>query len=214
MEHRKEYGSPRDMLDDALLQRILADMSDSRQNDNHCGCGGSERSARGNQAGEQCGYQNNERSARNDRSGEQCGCQNNERSTRNERSGEQCGYLNNERSARNERSGEGSRNNDRCSFCRQSRQSCSTCRDRNTENTESRMGTDYDSGCRDSCISGRSVPLLSGFPLAMVYSPNQEWDGIMEPEEAHAKGTLFSGLVFPWYPSRCHEDKSCGCGRD
>ncbi len=66
----------------------------------------------------------------------------------------------------------------------------------------------------DCCTSGRGVPTLHGFSLAMVYSPNQDWDGILEPEEALAKGTLFSGLLFPWYPSRCHENRDCGCGRD
>ena len=66
----------------------------------------------------------------------------------------------------------------------------------------------------NACISGKGVPVLQGLSLAMVYSPNQDWDGILEPEEALAKGTLFSGLVFPWYPSRCHDGRDCGCGRD
>ena len=69
--------------------------------------------------------------------------------------------------------------------------------------------------CQENpCISGKGLPTLQGLSLAMVYSPNQEWDGILEPEEALAKGTLFSGLLFPWYPSRCHEHRDCGCGRD
>ena len=70
-------------------------------------------------------------------------------------------------------------------------------------------------GCRENagCRSARTVPPLQGLPLAMVYSPEQDWENILEAEEALEKGTLFAGLVFPWYPSRCRENKECGCGR-
>ncbi|MBQ8642531.1 MAG: spore coat associated protein CotJA [Clostridia bacterium] len=78
------------------------------------------------------------------------------------------------------------------------------------------MNNDYsESGGNncERCISGAGIPALNGFPLAMAYSPNQDWENILEPEEALSKGTLFTGLLFPWYPSRCHDNKDCGCGR-
>lgn len=65
-----------------------------------------------------------------------------------------------------------------------------------------------------SCVAGSGVDPLSGFPLAMAYVPNQPWEGIQEPEDALASGTLFTGLLFPWHPSRCGESKGCGCGRN
>ncbi len=43
---------------------------------------------------------------------------------------------------------------------------------------------------------------LSGFPLAMVYSPYQQFDNLYEPEEAICKGTLFAELDKPFYGSR------------
>ena len=70
-------------------------------------------------------------------------------------------------------------------------------------------------GCRekDSCRSAGKIPPLTGLSLAMVYAPEQGWENIFEPEEALETGTLFAGLVFPWYPSRCRGNKDCGCGR-
>ena len=142
MEHRKDYGSPRDMLDDALLQRILADMNDEKTNP---------------------------------RSSHSCGC----------------GQIGEERPSSTG------------SFC-----SCG--RSHIMPRQEPQSG-----GCTaQNCVSGSRAVQLKGYPLAMVFSPNQEWEGIFEPEEALAKGTLFAGLVFPWYPSRCREAGSCGCGRD
>lgn len=65
-----------------------------------------------------------------------------------------------------------------------------------------------------SCVAGTGVDPLAGFPLAMAYVPNQPWEGIQEPEAALASGTLFTGLLFPWRPSRCSGNKGCSCGRD
>lgn len=65
-----------------------------------------------------------------------------------------------------------------------------------------------------NCIAGPHVDPLSGFPLAMAYVPNQPWEGIQEPEDALSSGTLFTGLLFPWHPSRCGASKGCGCGRN
>ena len=177
MEHRKEYGSPRDMLDDALLQRVLEDLS--KEDTRRCGCSGTPRSG--------CGCQNHtspaDKNPKPDRTG--CGCihdRNDRLAPNNARSG--CGCKNSEHSANQLYSRGEAENNALCPLQ------------------------------PDPCISGRGVPPLQGFSLAMVYAPNQDWDGILEPEEALAKGTLFSGLLFPWYPSRCREGRDCGCGRD
>ena len=189
MEHRKEYGSPRDMLDDAMLQRILTDMA----GDDSCRCG------------ERSGSSDNERTgdARRgyERSG--CGCHGSERSSGMQRDSERTGC------------GCGCRDGEYASAARQTRQSCSCGRSRSQIQSRQEIQQNENCPCQeDSCVSGKSMPTLQGLSLAMVYSPHQEWNGILEPEEALAKGTLFSGLVFPWHPSRCHEGRDCGCGRD
>ena len=165
MEHRKEYGSPRDMLDDALLQRVLAEMSDvdSRRCGERAGCG--------------CQHRNPVSSPCRGSEPAGCGCR---------------------------EAGAGGR---------PEKQPCSCSRNRNQ--IQSRRESQQNEPCPETaCISGKGVPTLQGLSLAMVYSPNQDWEGILEPEEALMNGTLFSGLLFPWYPSRCHESGNCGCGRD
>ncbi len=64
--------------------------------------------------------------------------------------------------------------------------------------------------CDEPCIAGAGIPTLAGLPLVMAYVPNQTWEGILEPEEALAAGTLFTGLHFPWYPSKCRKNGRCG----
>ena len=56
----------------------------------------------------------------------------------------------------------------------------------------------------------KNVAPLRGFPLAMVYSPEQEWQDLYEPEDALAHGTLFTALDYPWYPAACNR----GCGKE
>lgn len=41
---------------------------------------------------------------------------------------------------------------------------------------------------------------LAGSPLAMVYSPDQEWRELYTDEEALSRGTLFKELDKPFYP--------------
>lgn len=107
---------------------------------------------------------------------------------------------------------------------------CRTCScNRSSQNTRTGCGSRCSSGCgcngnndtgsggqqvSGSCVAGSSVDPLSGFPLAMAYVPNQPWEGIQEPEQALSSGTLFTGLLFPWHPSRCGESRGCGCGRN
>lgn len=43
-------------------------------------------------------------------------------------------------------------------------------------------------------------------PLAMVYSPEQYWGQLYEPEEGLERGTLFEGLYMPWAPT-CEEER-------
>lgn len=58
--------------------------------------------------------------------------------------------------------------------------------------------------CGESCarING-----LTGYPLAMVYMPDHDWDGLFDEEEALEHGTLFRPLELPFYPGKCR----CGC---
>ena len=55
-----------------------------------------------------------------------------------------------------------------------------------------------ESGCHENgaCVSGND-PLV-GRPLAMVYSPEQAFDDLFEPEEGLARGTVFAALEFPF----------------
>lgn len=59
--------------------------------------------------------------------------------------------------------------------------------------------------------NGRTNAVREGYPLAMLYSPAQEWRELLEAEEALTTGTLFRELVFPWYPAACRGENNCGC---
>ncbi len=53
-------------------------------------------------------------------------------------------------------------------------------------------------GCHGAghCVSGNDP--LAGRPLAMVYSPEQAFDDLFEPDEGLARGTVFAALEFPF----------------
>lgn len=52
-------------------------------------------------------------------------------------------------------------------------------------------------GCTcDNCTTGHDP--LTGYPLAMVYSPEQAFENLYEPEEGLAHGTVFAALDFPF----------------
>lgn len=69
-------------------------------------------------------------------------------------------------------------------------------------NMQSRQESAPESPCpNEKCMVNSS---LSGYPLAMVYSPDQEWHKLYDIEEALGMGTLFCELNFPFYPA-------CGC---
>ena len=46
-------------------------------------------------------------------------------------------------------------------------------------------------------------PRPTGHPLAMVYSPEQEWEELYDVEDAICRGTLFKKLDLPFYPGCC-----------
>ena len=53
--------------------------------------------------------------------------------------------------------------------------------------------------CREGgapCTSGND-PLL-GMPLAMVYSPEQAFENLYEPDEGLSRGTIFTALDMPF----------------
>lgn len=41
-------------------------------------------------------------------------------------------------------------------------------------------------------------PVPAAWPLAMVYSPAQEWRELYDNETGHARGTIFKELEFPF----------------
>ena len=42
-------------------------------------------------------------------------------------------------------------------------------------------------------------------PLAMVYSPEQEWRDLYESEMGHERGTIFKELDFPFFGGEAHD---------
>ena len=51
-------------------------------------------------------------------------------------------------------------------------------------------------GCADNCKTGKCP--LTGYPLAMVYSPEQGFENLYEPEDGLSRGTIFAALDFPF----------------
>lgn len=139
MEYRKNCGSPRDMVDDALLAQLL---------------GESEMSCR------QYG------TASQRRSGNSCGCRSRQMNM-----------------------------NTGMSYHMPCREPMQNMEDK--ENTQ-------DCGCgeHEDCAVKNC---LTGYHLAMSYTPDHEWENLHDVEEALGHGTIFKGLDFPFYPA-C---KSC-----
>lgn len=52
---------------------------------------------------------------------------------------------------------------------------------------------------------GPPIPVAdnSKLSLAMVYSPEQPFEGLYSPEDGLAHGTLFEALYKPWMPESC-----------
>lgn len=75
-----------------------------------------------------------------------------------------------------------------------------SCRQRRCARAE--IPTPDAGGCGDGgdCTTGRDP--LAGRPLAMVYAPEQAFDGLYEPEEGLARGTVFAALEMPFEGDR------------
>lgn len=73
-----------------------------------------------------------------------------------------------------------------------------TCRMRRACScAESGDGVDRDNTDMGACTSGHDP--LDGASLAMVYSPEQAFDGLYEPEEGLTRGTVFIALEKPFF---------------
>lgn len=70
------------------------------------------------------------------------------------------------------------------------------CRQRRCARAESGASCEEAFGEEGLCTSGRDP--LAGRPLAMVYAPEQAFEGLYEPEEGLARGTVFSALEMPF----------------
>ena len=67
------------------------------------------------------------------------------------------------------------------------------CRRRSMTSPRSESGE----GCQDdNCTTGRDP--LAGRSLAMVYSPEQGFENLYEPEEGLSRGTVFAALEMPF----------------
>ena len=53
---------------------------------------------------------------------------------------------------------------------------------------------------------------LKNYPLAMVYSPLQEFDNLFDTDIALSKGTLFSELELPFMGESVYKSGKGGCG--
>ena len=106
--------------------------------------------------------------------------------------------------APNVRSGEGSY----CNLPQRKGCGCGALRGTAQQNTPSCNENDsaYTDGCMD-CPAHVHAPAL-----AMVYSPKQCWQNLLDPNRALVEGTLFADLVLPLDQSK-NTNESEGCGR-
>ena len=68
--------------------------------------------------------------------------------------------------------------------------------------------------CRNSSICTINNGFLDNdTPIAMVYSPVQQWRELYDPHTALTQGTIFKELDLPFYPTPCSnkETRSCRC---
>ena len=71
------------------------------------------------------------------------------------------------------------------------------------ENDCSDKCEDIVSECGGGNCVGFTSPHLHGAPLAMVYSPHQQWENIYEVETGLSRGTIFKCLDFPFMHAGC-----------
>lgn len=68
-----------------------------------------------------------------------------------------------------------------------------------------------DCGCQMNENQGHGWG-LKNYPLAMVYSPLQEFENLFDTELALEKGTLFSELDLPFMGESVYKSGRGGCG--
>ena len=188
MDFRNNMNTPREMVDNDMLLRILAEneqtsacyggngrnsQNGQRRRESSCGCGGSRGSNQGRSS----------RDSRQTEAPRSCGCKNHSPQAepyeaRDQRSGGidrgRCGCAGNQASEQNVSSGA---------------EGCSSC------------------GNREKCGG------MAGFPIAMAYVPWQIWRNLIEcDEEALKTGTIFNELNLPWYQSACSTGGCSRCG--
>ena len=75
---------------------------------------------------------------------------------------------------------------------------------RNSGATQSGGCVNSSRTCRNGTAGGSfRLPALEGMPLAMVYSPQQKWENVYDPEKGLERGTVFAALDLPFYPAAC-----------
>lgn len=79
-------------------------------------------------------------------------------------------------------------------FCKNNQCSTRRCPCENALDMSQIMPESY-SNCSESC----EAPTLRNVALAMVYSPDHDFDCMYSPEDGLAAGTLFKGLDKPFY---------------
>ena len=74
-----------------------------------------------------------------------------------------------------------------------------------------RLSEQSDCGCQMNKNQGCGWG-LKNYPLAMVYSPLQEFENLFDTELALEKGTLFSELDLPFMGESVYKSGKGGCG--
>ncbi len=218
MDYRKNMNTPRDMVDDEMLLRLMREAEPvvatfggnvrrenrRRSNTGNCGCRTSERREEQHEhrSGNRCGCDSEEYGREHGRreSGKDCGCDRDRcEEQRENRSGNRCGCDSEEYGREHGR--------------RESGKDCGCDHDRREQEWNGGKCEGRNRSC-DSCIDDERMKY---FRLAMAYVPWQEWEKIHEDETALARGTLFEDLDLPWYQSACDREngtcRKCGDNR-
>ncbi len=84
--------------------------------------------------------------------------------------------------------------------CRTCRRSCRMDRtDGCPREGASQNGCSREGACGACSTCGEGEDTLSGYSLAMVYSPIQQFCDLYEPDEGLSRGTVFAALEKPFY---------------
>ena len=70
-----------------------------------------------------------------------------------------------------------------------------------SDNARGEIAPDDSCGCDCNDEDCAKKNCLSAYPLAMCYTPDQEWRNLFEIEEAIFHGTIFRELELPFYPA-------------